>query len=147
MLSSYWAAVPSEIAGLPTWALNGFSIGSLVMFILAGIATSRLWTKSQVDIIRADHTKAIDQLNRQHDREVEDLIERYDKHFETTVELYKGRISDTLQREEQWREVAQKWQAVSEMLSAGIEPMQEQSAATLEILRAWQAARTRGSKS
>lgn len=141
------AAVPSEIAGLPTWVLNGLSIGSLVMFILVGIGTSRLWTKNQVDIIRADHTRAIDSLGKQHDREVESLITRYEKQIETTVKLYEGRISDTLLREGQWREVAQKWQAVSEMLGAGIEPMQEQSAATLEIMRAWQAARTRGSKS
>lgn len=147
MLMWYWAAVPSEIAGLPTWALNGLSVGSLVMFILAGLATSRLWTKSQVEIIRTDHTGAITQLNKQHDREVEDLKARYEKHIERTVELWQGRTNDALTRESEWREVALRWQAVSELLSSGIEPMQEQSAATLEIMRAWQAARTKGFES
>lgn len=147
MLHWYWAAVPPEIAGLPIWALNGLSIGSLVMFILVGLATSKLWTKTQVDIVRSDHTAAIDQLNKQHDREVEDLKARYEKHIERTVELWQGRTTDALTRESEWREVALRWQAVSEMLSSGIEPMQEQSAATLEILRAWQAARTRGRES
>jgi hypothetical protein len=134
----YWTAVPPEIAGLPTWALNGLSIGGLVMFILMGLATSRLWTKSQVDIVRADHTKAVDDLNKVHDREIADMKARYELHIERTVEQYKGRVVEAVSREEQWREVAFKWQAVAEMLSSGIEPMQDQSAATLAILQAWQ---------
>jgi hypothetical protein len=56
------AAVPPEIAGLPTWALNGLSIGSLVMLIVMGLFTSKLWTKRQVD-----------ELVKQHDREVKTL--------------------------------------------------------------------------
>jgi transposase len=132
------AAVPPEIAGLPTWALNGLSIGSLVGFILVGLGTSRLWTKSQVDIVRADHTKAVEDLNKVHDREVGDLKARYETHLTRTVELYKGRVEDALTREREWRDVAQQWQQVAGMLGQGIEPMQEQSETILRILEAWQ---------
>ncbi|MET0418708.1 MAG: hypothetical protein ABW022_22055 [Actinoplanes sp.] len=142
----YWAAIPSEIAGLPIWALNGLSIGGLVMFILMGLATSRLWTKSQVDIVRKDHTDAMNALNKVHDREVSDMKARYELHIDRTVDQYKGRVDDAVKREEQWREVAFKWQAVAEMLSAGIEPMQDQSAAALDLLRAWRAESTRPGK-
>jgi hypothetical protein len=143
------AAVPPEIAGLPTWALNGLSIGSLVMFILVGLGTSRLWTKNQVDIMRADHTKAIADLNKVHDREVADLKDRYETHITRTVELYKGRVEDAREREGQWRDVAQQWQSVSAMLGQGIEPMQEQSETILRILQAWQSesSRAKGERS
>jgi hypothetical protein len=145
------AAVPSEIAGLPTWALNGLSIGSLVLLIIGGLASSRLWTKSQVDIIRADHTKAITDLNKVHDRQISDLNkvhdrevtdakQRFETHFNATVEQYKSRVAEAVSRENDWRDVSRRWQSVAEMLSSGIEPMQEQSTAVLAILQAWQAA-------
>ncbi len=132
------AAVPPEIMGLPTWAVNGLSIGSLVALIITGLVTSKLWTKQQVDIVRADHIKAVDDLNKVHDREVADLKARYENHLSSTVELYQGRVDDALTREKEWRDVAQQWQQVSAMLGQGIEPMQEQSETILRILQAWQ---------
>lgn len=140
MIEDWLAAVPPEIAGLPTWGLNALSIGSLVMLIISGLATSRLWTKSQVDIIRADHKQAIDDLNKVHDREVRDAKDRFELHLKTTVEQYKDRVSEAVSRENDWRDVARRWQSVAEMLSSGVEPMQEQSAAALAILQAWQSA-------
>lgn len=136
-------ALPSPSDGFSDWALKGLSIGSLLTLIIGGLATSRLWTKSQVDIIRADHTRAIDNLVKQHDREIEDLKARYELHINRTVELYQGRVDDARDRENQWHVIADRWQSVSEMLGAGIEPMQEQSATTLRILQAWQAESTR----
>lgn len=126
-VKSLFAAVPPEIMGLPTWALNGLSIGSLVMFVLVGLATAKLWTKRQVD-----------ELVKQHDREVTDLKARYEKHIERTVELYKGRVQDALDREKDWREVARSWEATAGLLSQGLEPLQDQSEAMLRIVQAWQ---------
>lgn len=132
------AAVPPEIAGLPTWAVNGLSVGSLVGVIITGLLTSKLWTKSQVDIVRADHTKAIGDLNKVHDREVTDLKARYESHINRTVELYQGRVDDALTREREWRDVARQWESVATMLSQGMEPLQDQSEAMLRIVTAWQ---------
>jgi hypothetical protein len=132
------AAVPPEIAGLPTWALNGLSIGSLVGFIIMGLATSRLWTKRQVDELVKQQEREVSRTKADHDREMADTKARYETHIERTVELYKGRVEDALTREREWRDVANRWQEVSSMLSAGIEPMQEQSETILRILSAWQ---------
>lgn len=152
------AAVPPEIAGLPTWALNGLSIGGLVIFILTGLATARLWTKGQVDRVFKEHDREVANLKASHDREVENLknqssrevknlTDRYETHLKRTVELYQGRVDDARSHETEWREVAARWQSVAEMLGAGIEPMQEQSATTLQILQAWQAGSRKGNES
>lgn len=119
----WWIAqsVPPELAGLPTWALNGLSVGSLVMFIVVGLVTSRLWTKSQVD----------------------NVITRYETHLKRTIELYQGRVDDSNRREQEWREIAQKWQTTAETLSRSLEQVQEQSATSLAILQAWQIASQR----
>lgn len=135
----FLAAVPPEIAGLPTWALNGLSIGSLVGFIIMGLATSRLWTKRQVDELVKQQEREVVRTKDDHTREVSDTKARYEKHIERTVELYQGRVDDALTREREWRDVAHSWQNVASMLSAGIEPMQEQSETILRILQAWQA--------
>jgi len=121
------AAVPPDIGGLPTWAWNGLSVGSLVSFIVMGLATSRLYTKRQVD-----------ELIKQHDREVADLKARYELHINRTVELYQGRVDDALTREREWRDVAQQWQATADMLGRGLEPLQDQSETMLRVLQAWQ---------
>lgn len=132
------AAVPPEIAGLPTWALNGLSIGSLVGLIITGLVTSRLWTKRQVDELVKQQEREVARTKVDHDREMADTKARYETHLTRTVELYKGRVDDALTREREWRDVAQRWQEVASMLSAGIEPMQEQSETILRILSAWQ---------
>jgi hypothetical protein len=121
------AAVPPEIAGLPGWALNGLSIGGLVSFIVMGLATSRLYTKRQVD----EQTK-------QHEREIVDMKARYETHITRTVELYQGRVDDALTREREWRDVARQWQATADILGRGLEPLQEQSETMLRVLQAWQ---------
>lgn len=133
------AAVPSEIAGLPTWALNGLSVGGLVSFILIGLATSRLWTKRQVDIVREDHKKAIDELVKQHDREVANQKERYETHLTRTVQLLNSRCDDALGREKEWREIATQLQHALGQLADGLEPLQEQGETMLRIVTAWQA--------
>jgi transposase len=137
------AAVPPEIAGLPTWALNGLSIGGLVMLILMGLFTSKLWTKRQVDELTKQHEREVTNLSKQHDREVTDLKERYEKHLTRTVELYQGRVDDARTRETEWRDVAGKWQAVADMLGQGIEPLQDQSETMLRLLQAWQSEASR----
>lgn len=121
------AAVPPEIAGLPTWLWNGLSIAGLVSFIVTGLATSRLYTKRQVD-----------ELIKQHEREVVNLTTRYDTHITRTVQLYQGRVDDSLSREREWREVARSWEATASILSQGMEPLQDQSEAMLRIIQAWQ---------
>jgi X-X-X-Leu-X-X-Gly heptad repeat protein len=133
------AAVPSEIAGLPTWALNGLSIGGLVSFILIGLATSRLWTKRQVDIVREDHAKAVTELTKQHDREVANLKDRYETHLTRTVQLLNSRCDDALGREKEWREIATQLQQGLGQLADGLEPLHDQSETMLRIVTAWQA--------
>lgn len=120
-------AVPPDIAGLPSWLLNGLSVGSLVMFIIVGLVTSRLWTKSQVDRMVERYEKAL-----------LDQKDRYELHLTRTVELYKLHADEAIRREKEWRDTANTWQKVAEALSEGIEPLQEQSTTTLQILRAWQ---------
>lgn len=120
-------AVPPNIAGLPSWLLNGLSVGSLVMFIIVGLVTSRLWTKSQVDRLIERYEKAL-----------VDQKERYELHLTRTVELYRLHADEAIRREKEWRDTANTWQQVVQSLSQGIEPLQEQSATILEILRAWQ---------
>lgn len=121
------AAVPSEIAGLPTWALNGLSIGSLVSFILVGLGTSRLWTKRQVD-----------EVIKQHEREVTNLKERYETHLTRTIELLTARCDDALGREKEWKETAGQLQQAFVTLADGLEPLQDQSETMLRIVTAWQ---------
>lgn len=140
------AAVPPEIAGLPTWALNGLSIGSLVCLIISGLVTSRLWTKRQVDELVKQQEREVARIAVDHQRETADMKSRYETHINRTVELYQGRVADALAREQErrgemaeWREIARQWQSTAEMLAQGIEPMQEQSETQLRILEAWQA--------
>lgn len=134
----FLAAVPPEIAGLPTWALNGLSIGSLVSFILVGLATSRLWTKRQVDELIKQQEREVTRTKSDHEREMGDMKTRYELHITQTVELYQGRVTDALTRETQWRDVAQRWEAVASMMAQGLEPLQDQSEAMLRIVTAWQ---------
>lgn len=126
MLSS----VPPEMLGLPTWVLNGLSISGLVIFILVGLATNRLWAKRQVD-----------ELIKVHEREIQQMKDRYELHLTRTVELYQGRVEDAIRRESEWRDTAQQWQETANMLANGLEPMQEQGETMLAILNAWQGTR------
>lgn len=132
------AAVPSEIAGLPSWALDGLSIGGLVSFILVGLATSRLWTKRQVDIVREDHTKAVTELVKQHDREIANQKDRYEIHLTRTVDILTKRCDDALGREKEWREIATQLQQALGQLADGLEPLHDQSETMLRIVTAWQ---------
>lgn len=132
------AAVPPEFAGLPNWAWNGLSVGGLVSFILMGLATSRLWTKRQVDELTTQHAREVTTLTKNHDREVQDLKDRYETHINRTVELLEKRADDARTREMEWRDVAQKWQSVAEMLAGGLEPLQDQGETMLRLLQAWQ---------
>lgn len=128
----FLAATPSDVvAGLPGWVPDVLSVGGLITLIVGGLASSKLWTKAQVDWIKEELTKS-------HDREIANLKERYDTHLSRTVELYKGRVEDAVRREGEWRETAQTWQGVAEKLTDGIEPMQEQSATTLAVLQSLQ---------
>jgi hypothetical protein len=137
-MTHFLAAVPPEFAGLPNWLWNGLSVGGLVSFILMGLATSRLWTKRQVDELTKQHEREVTTLTRNHDREIEDLKARYETHILRTVELLDGRVTDARTRENEWRDVAQKWQSVAEMLSSGLEPLQDQGETMLRLLQAWQ---------
>ena len=137
---AYVVAMPPEVAGVQGWVLNGLSVGALVSFILMGLATSRLWTKRQVDILREDHTKAITTLDKQHDREVGDLKDRYETHLKRTIEMWAGRAEDAIRREGEWRDVADRWQQTAETLGGAVDGMQDQSATTLAIVQEMQAA-------
>lgn len=134
----YLAAVPPEIAGMPTWALNGLTVGSLVSMILVGLFTSKLWTKRQVDELVKQHEREVQNLTQAQDRELTAMHDRYELHLTRTVELWTGRNDDARARELEWRDVAHKWQSVSEMLASGLEPLQEQGETMLRVLQAWQ---------
>lgn len=144
VLFSLAAAVPSEIAGLPTWALNGLSIGSLVTFILVGLGTSRLWTKRQVDELTKQHEREVTNLKAQQDREVVDLKARYETHLTRTVELLTARCDDALLREKEWRETAGQLQQAVGTLADGFETLQDQGEGVLRIVTAWQSEFRRG---
>lgn len=133
------AAIPPEVAGLPTWALNGLSIGSLVTLIVTGLATSRLWTKRQVDELVKQHEAERSRTKTDHDREMSDMKDRYELHLTRTVEMWQGRTTDALGREKEWRDVARQWEQTASLLVQGLEPLQDQSEAMLRIVSAWQA--------
>lgn len=143
MLHLLLAAVPPEIAGLPSWAFNGLSIGGLVSFILMGLATSRLWTKRQVDELTKQHEREVATLTRNHEQQVVDTKARYESHISSTVKMYEGRVEDARTREVEWRDVATRWQAVADMLGQGLEPLQDQSETMLRLLQAWQSESSR----
>lgn len=130
-----WAlaeGVPPEIAGIPTWALNGLSIGGLVAMIVFSLMTDRLWTKGQVN-----------RLIEQHRENTKLLTERYELHITRTVELWKARADDAIRRETDWAMVAKEWQKVATVLGDAIDPLNVASETTLEIVRqmqAWQLA-------
>jgi hypothetical protein len=132
------ASVPPEIAGLPTWALNGLSIGSLVSFVLIGLATARLWTKRQVDELVKQHEREMKTTVDSHTRETAATAARYELHLTRTVEMWKGRTDDALAREKEWKDVARQWEATATMLSQGLEPLQDQGETMLRIVQAWQ---------
>lgn len=132
------SSVPPEIMGLPTWALNGLSIGSLVMFIIVGLATNRLWTKGQINELVKQHEREVERMTADHEREAASVKERYELHLTRTVELYQGRVEDAVRREGEWRDNAQQWQETANLLANGLEPLQDQGETMLAILRAWQ---------
>jgi transposase len=140
-------AMPPEVAGLPTWVLNGLSVGGLVMFILVGLATSRLWTRHQVDLLTTQHQRESSNLVTQHEREMTNLRDRYENHIQRTVDLYQGRVEDAIRREQEWHQVADKWQQVATLLSDSIDPLHEQSKTMMTILQTWQVANRQGRRS
>lgn len=115
-------AAPSIVTGeLSGWLGNTLSIGALVMLIVGGLATSRLWTKSQVNELKAQHAATL--------RNVE--------------EVWKARCDDAIRREGEWKAVADKWQESSTVLADGFEVVQEQGSTMLTIVRELQRAGTR----
>lgn len=132
------AAVPSEMMGLPTWALNGLSIGSLVTFILIALSTSKLWTKRQVDELTKQHEREVTNLKANQDREMRATTDRYENHLTRTVELLTSRCDDALGREKEWREIATQLQQTVAALADGLEPLHDQSETMLRIVTAWQ---------
>lgn len=132
------AAVPSEIVGLPTWALNGLSIGGLVTFILVGMATSRLWTKRQVDELVKQHEAERKRTKDDHEREMANMKERYETHLTRTVQLLNARCDDALGREKEWRDTAGQLQQAFSTLADGVDSVQVQGETMLRIVTAWQ---------
>lgn len=118
------AAPISSVAGVPVWAANGLSIGALVMLIIGGLVTSKLWTKRQVD-----------ELVKQHDTQMKNTTTNHTAAIANLVELYKGRVDDAIRREGEWRDVATKWQSVVETYADALDPVQEQSQTVLTIVQ------------
>lgn len=131
--------IPPEIAGFPTWVLNGLSVGGLVMLIIFSLFTDRLWTKGQVNRLIEQHKEAMNDSRTQHSEALAAIKERYETHITRTVDLWRGRAEDAIRREEEWKDIALKWQKVSELLGDAIDPLHAQSATTLEIVRQLQA--------
>jgi hypothetical protein len=49
-----------EVLGLPGgWGSNLLTVGGLITFIIVGLATSRLWTKSQVNELTTRHSEQL----------------------------------------------------------------------------------------
>jgi hypothetical protein len=110
------AAPIQSVVGVPGWVANGASIGTLVMLIVGGLYSSKLWTKRQVDI----------------------LVKQHEVQMNNTVDVYKGRIEDAIRREGEWRDVATKWQDVAATYADAMDPVQEQSQTVLTIVQEMQ---------
>lgn len=116
MVTALWlmtSAVPSEIGGMPTWILNGVGVVSLLMMVVGGLASSRLYTSRQVD----------------------QIIARYDTHMARTIENMQGRIDDAVRRETEWRDVAMQFKEAFQAVEATVEPMQLSNQTMLSVLR------------
>jgi hypothetical protein len=116
-----YAAPDLAVADISGWLGNTLSIGALVMLIVGGLATSRLWTKSQVNELKAQHAATL--------RNVE--------------EVWKARCDDAIRREGEWKTVADKWQESSTVLADGFESVNEQGQTMLAIVRELQRAGAR----
>ena len=106
------------------WGGNVVSVSALVGLIVVGLATSRLYTKSQVDDLKAQHAKALEELRVAHKVALDNV-----------VETWKANRDDAVRREGEWRGVATDWQRVATTLSNGLEPLQEQGETMLTIVR------------
>lgn len=114
-------AAPDPVAMAQGWIGNTLSIGALVLLIVGGLATSRLWTKSQVNELKAQHALTIKNIE----------------------EVWKARCDDAVRREGEWRDVATKFQESSTVLADGFEAVQEQGQTMLTIVRELQRAGAR----
>jgi hypothetical protein len=126
-------AAPSIATGeLSGWLGNTLSIGALIMLIVGGLATSRLWTKSQVNELKSQHTAAMLNAETQHAATLRNV-----------EQVWKARCDDAIRREGEWKAVADKWQQSSTVLADGFEAVQEQGSTMLTIVRELQRAGAR----
>ncbi len=140
---SIWQAlaegVPPELVGVPTWVLNGLSIGTLVVFILTGVATGRLWTRGQVNELIKQHDAARERQTKDNTQALADQKDRYEKHLDRTTQLLRDQVATAERRESEWRSIAGDWQKVATLLGDAIDPLHAQSEAILGIVREMQA--------
>lgn len=131
---------------MTSWAsltANGLSIGALVMLIIGGLLSSRLWTWRQVDRLIKQHETAIKDMQLAHANALATAKDQYEIGLRSHTESWKTAHADAVRREGEWRSIAMDWQKVATMLGEAIEPMHEQSATVLTIVRELQTAQAR----
>jgi hypothetical protein len=131
--------VPPDMLGMPTWVLNGLSVGGLVMLIVFSLITDVLWTKRQVNTLIATHVEAMTAATKANEKALTDQKERYEKHLDRTVQLLRDQVATAERRESEWRSISGDWQKVATLLGDAIDPLHSQSEAILGIVREMQA--------
>ena len=131
------------MAGWSQLAANGLSIGSLVMLIVIGLLSSKLWTWRQVDRLIKQHENAMASEHTANTLAQTIAKEQYETALRSHTESWKTAHADAVRREGEWRSIAMDWQKVATMMGEAIEPMHEQSATVLAIVRELQTAQAR----
>lgn len=114
----------SVIGELPGWGLNTLSVGSLIVTILAGLLSSKLWTSAQVT-----------RLIQQQDAATKAQTDAHAAAMSTNNEVWRALRDDAIRREGEWRTVATEWQKVATTLADGLDPLHEQGQAMLTIVQ------------
>lgn len=127
--------VLADIAGTLTgWVPTTLSVSGLVAFIVIGLATSRLYTKSQVDQLKTDHTTAMKAKDDAHALAIT-----------TLNEAWRANRDDAVRREGEWRGVADRWEGIAATLADGLDPLHEQGQTLLTVLTEMQRQQSRTS--
>jgi hypothetical protein len=113
------------------------------MLIIGGLLSAKLWTKAQVDRLVAQHIAAMARADAQHASSLAIAKDQYTSALAANGDAWRMAHADAVRREGEWRSIATDWQKVATMLGETIEPMHEQSATVLTIVKELQSAQAR----
>lgn len=94
------AMIPADLMG---WVPQAVGVSAILGFLVLGFAKSFIWTRPQVEA----------------------LVERFNAHLASTQSSADGRVADARQREQEWREIAEKTLETNAKLADQVETLIE----------------------